>query len=260
MTELVTGNDMIRSRTLRALPELMTLLRRLDGLIDGERMLDVGCGFGGLSMTVAAALGIPEVHGVDIDETVLDEARSKGIEALHVDISKEPLPYDSSTFDLVTSFGVLDYLPHFDDAMSEIVRVTKPGGYVVISLPNLGSWHNRLALLFGYQPRDVEFSKRVVPGVHPYYKRVDPLPTGHIHTVTARAFREFCETLDLETVDILGAAPRQLAHNDPTGSAGRWVDAVLTRFPALAKRFMYVGRKSAQQASAAGETALQDAV
>ena len=75
--------------------------------------------------------------------------------------------------------------------LGEVRRVLKPGGFTLLSIPNLGSWNNRIALLLGYQPRDVEISDRSVVGVFPYYR--DRTPTGHIHTPTLKALTELMD-------------------------------------------------------------------
>jgi hypothetical protein len=80
----------------------------------------------------------------------------------------------------------MDTLVSFDDLVREMHRVLRPGGYLLVTLPNLASWHNRIALLLGFQPRDVEISSEILPGVVPGY--ADESPAGHIHVPTLRAF------------------------------------------------------------------------
>ncbi len=58
---------------------------------------------------------------------------------------------------------------------SEIARVLKKGGLAIIGCPNLGSWHNRVALLFGMQP--------------PCMK----LLSSHVRGITKSGFREMIE-------------------------------------------------------------------
>lgn len=64
-----------------------------------------------------------------------------------MNVAEATLPFPDEHFCLVMSFGMLDYLAFFDPVIQEIYRVTRPGGYTLISLPNLASWHNRLFLL-----------------------------------------------------------------------------------------------------------------
>jgi SAM-dependent methyltransferase len=134
---------------------------------------------------------------------------------------------------------MLDYLPDFDPAIEEMARLTRPGGYVLISLPNLASWHNRLALLLGYQPRDVEISQRFLVGAHPTYRQRNDRPVGHIHTATTAAFRELMEAHRFETVRVTAGRPKLWRRS----FAVRIVDRLLSQHAGLARRFFYLGRR-----------------
>jgi len=234
--ERLTANDFERSWTSTALPTVSAALRRcLDG-VTARSILDVGCGYGGIAATLRDDLGVEEAHGVDVDRDVLGEARAKGVRAVRAEVGEEPLPYGDASFDIVTCFGMLDYLPWYDAAVDEISRVLAPEGTVAVALPNLASWHNRLALLLGYQPRDVEFCTRKTVGLAPFYS--SDVPVGHIHTPTIRAFREFMQLFgfaELETVALrrTSAAPVAL----------QVVDRVLGRVPSPSRRFLYIGRR-----------------
>jgi SAM-dependent methyltransferase len=47
---------------------------------------------------------------------------------------------------------VIEHLTHTTTFLREVLRVLKPGGYVVIATPNLAAWHNVFALVLGLQP------------------------------------------------------------------------------------------------------------
>ncbi|MBI4639268.1 MAG: class I SAM-dependent methyltransferase [Candidatus Tectomicrobia bacterium] len=239
MDMYITDQDRERTCTVHMLQDLGLALAEVNGrLKEGNKLLDIGCGFGGLGMTIGNHLDIKEVYGIDFDARVLPEASAKGMQVRQWDISQVPLPYPSEHFDLVTSFGVFDYLPWFDDVLREVFRILKPGGYTIISLPNLASWHNRLVLLLGYQPRDIEVSKEILVGVHPRYHR-DDRPTNHIHTVTTKAFKELMEHFGFRTICVQGGRP--LNTQKPF-----WVDAIdwlLSKSAYLARRFFYIGQK-----------------
>ncbi len=189
-------------------------------------------------MVMGNHLGIKKVYGVDIDTKALSEASRKGMEVCQWDINQVPLPYPSEHFDLVTSFGVLDYLPWFDDVLREMCRILKPGGYSIVSLPNLASWINRLFLLLGYQPRDIEVSKEKLVGVHPSYRH-DDRPTRHIHAITTRAFRELMERLGFCTICVRGGRPLNIRKPFLIDT----IDSFLGKSALLARRFFYVGQK-----------------
>jgi len=232
----ITDNDRIRTRTSHDLPGMRRAVRPLRDSCP-RRVLDVGCGFGGLSMLVGETLGASEIHGVDIDPGVLDEARSKGVEAVLVSAEDGVLPYPDEHFDVIMTLGIMDQMPTFDGLLREINRVLAPGGHVLVSLPNLASWHNRIMLLLGYQPRDVEISGEVLVGVPAGY--AGEAPDGHIHIPTLRAFTELMEHHGFASVQLSRGRPIMR----PIHPALRLVDLVLTRRVSLARRFYYLGSK-----------------
>lgn len=232
----LTENDRDRSATVTHVKDLVRALAPLQGL-ELQRMFDIGCGFGGLGALVSAHLGIDEVHGIDIDPTALPEARSKGIEARQIELGVQPLPYPDEFFDLIMSLGMMDYLPTYDAALAEMQRVLRPGGYILVALPNLASWHNRLVLFLGYQPRDVEISCQKLTGLMPWYR--NDTPTGHIHTATVGAFSELMAHHGFQRVRITGGRPG--------GRKKRLllqaIDAIFSTRVTLARRFFYLGTK-----------------
>lgn len=236
-TRWFTDNDRSRSATVTHVPDLVRALEPLRQL-KLPRMLDVGCGFGGLGGFVSEHLGIPEVHGIDIDPGVMAEARSKGIKAQLVELGKQPLPFPERHFDFIMSLGMMDYLPTYDAAIIELHRVLRPGGYVLVALPNLASWHNRLMLLMGYQPRDVEISEHRLTGLMSWYR---DRPTGHIHTATLGAFEELMAYHGFTRVRVTGGSPG----GRRKGRLVRALDAMLSRKVTLARRFFYLGTRVA---------------
>jgi SAM-dependent methyltransferase len=232
----ITDNDRIRERTAHDLAGLRRAVRPLRNC-SARRVLDIGCGFGGLTKFVGEIIGATEVHGVDIDPEVLDEARSKGVEAVLVDAEEAVLPYLDGHFDVIMTLGIMDKMPTFDGLLREINRLLAPGGHVLVSLPNLASWHNRMMLLLGYQPRDVEISREALVGVPAGY--AGEIPEGHIHIPTLRAFTELMEHHGFTRVQLSRGRPVMR----PVHPMLRLVDSVLTRRVSLARRFYYLGAK-----------------
>ncbi|MBI3668287.1 MAG: class I SAM-dependent methyltransferase [Acidobacteria bacterium] len=204
-----------------------------------RRLLDIGCGFGGLTRLIGEYLEISELHGVDLDGRVLEEARQKGVVTHHIDVGEAKLPFPDGYFDLIVSFGMLDYLPYFDDILQEVFRTIRPDRYALLSLPNLASWHNRLCLLLGYQPRDIELSRKILAGVHPWYRPEYLNPTGHLRSATASAFQELMAYHGFLTVGLTGGRPAGRKKNPVLALA----DILLTRKVTLARRFFYLGSK-----------------
>jgi SAM-dependent methyltransferase len=93
----------------------------------------------------------------------VDKARARGIEAYQGDLNKE-LPYQDESFDVVHANQVIEHLHNTDILLKEVYRVLKAGGYLVISTPNLASFHNILHLLMGKQPFWASVSDEVNAG------------------------------------------------------------------------------------------------
>lgn len=111
-------------------------LRRA-GLAAGHRVLDAGCGPGGITDIIAEEVGASgHVTGMDLSEERLAQARRVNERHAHVrlhvgDVRDTRLP--DASFDFTWSQFVLQYLPDRRAALEELVRVTRPGGRVVIS-------------------------------------------------------------------------------------------------------------------------------
>lgn len=107
------------------------------GLKPGHRALDAGCGPGGIAELMAEVVGEGgQVTGVDLHAGRIDEARARNGQRPHLsfvqaDVRTTGLPSDA--FDYVWSQYVFEYLPDRSVALAELVRVTRPGGRVVVS-------------------------------------------------------------------------------------------------------------------------------
>lgn len=110
------------------------------------RLLDAGCGTGGMLARIAARFPRAALSGLDYAETACAFARSKTRAGIRCG-SVNALPYADATFDAITSLDVLDA----DDvdparAVAEFRRVLRPGGILVLNLAAyqwLVSYHDR---------------------------------------------------------------------------------------------------------------------
>jgi len=115
-----------------------------------RKYVDIGCGDGFNTLIIGQKLQCQEVHGVDIDEDRILSASKRGIITIKADINRERLPLAENSADIVTALEVIEHLVNPDNMLQEIYRILKPGGYLVITTPNLASYINRARLLFWF--------------------------------------------------------------------------------------------------------------
>jgi ubiquinone/menaquinone biosynthesis C-methylase UbiE len=125
-------------KTIEGEREVKELIIELLELKPGARVLDVGCGTGDDAREIAGAVGANgRVVGIDPSETMIAESKKRAaglglpVEFLIADVRK--LNFPAASFDFVRTDRVLMFVPEIQEAISEIVRVLRPGGRVVAS-------------------------------------------------------------------------------------------------------------------------------
>lgn len=99
--------------------------------VGGSVVLDAGAGTGALSRRLAQAL--PDVHPVLVDVSPSMLARAGDLHDPRVVASVAALPFADDTFDLVMSAWVIETVDDPSAAVSEMLRVLRPGGLVAYS-------------------------------------------------------------------------------------------------------------------------------
>ncbi|MCG8422035.1 MAG: class I SAM-dependent methyltransferase [Proteobacteria bacterium] len=101
----------------------------------GGRVLEVGCGTGLLLDRVR--LFASYATGMDLSSRMLARARQRDLPVISADATL--LPFPDNCFDVVYSFKVLPHVADIRAALSEMSRVTRPGGYVLAEFYNVHS-------------------------------------------------------------------------------------------------------------------------
>jgi methionine biosynthesis protein MetW len=113
----------------------------------GARVLDIGCGTGALSV-VLRDVNAADVTGIEPDAARASLARERGLDVITGVLAGE-LSDTLGSFDVAIYADVLE---HLTDPLSELIKVrpfVRPGGTVIVSVPNVAHWSVRYDLLRG---------------------------------------------------------------------------------------------------------------
>jgi ubiquinone/menaquinone biosynthesis C-methylase UbiE len=98
----------------------------------GKDVLECGCGTGLLLERIAGFA--QRAQGIDLSPGMLEKARARGLDVREASVTDIPFP--DATFDVACSFKVLAHVERIERALSEMARVTRPGGVVLAELYN----------------------------------------------------------------------------------------------------------------------------
>jgi len=100
------------------------------GVASGWHCLEVGAGGGSIASWMCTRVGPAGlVVATDIETRFLQGPKSRNLEVLEHDITRDPLP--ARAFDLIHSRMVLMHLPDRDEVLPRLVTALKPGGWLV---------------------------------------------------------------------------------------------------------------------------------
>jgi 2-polyprenyl-3-methyl-5-hydroxy-6-metoxy-1,4-benzoquinol methylase len=156
-----------------------------------QMILDTACGNGWLASLYG---GGHEVVAIDIADANLRRIEALGMRAVKHDL-EQPLPFADAMFDTVVCSEILEHLFRPDLLLREVMRVLKPGGRVIVTVPNLHGLRNRIDLLVGKRTPFIEF--RI------YQDRTDQLShvgVQHIRHYSFAGMRSVLQTVGFEQV------------------------------------------------------------
>jgi 2-polyprenyl-6-hydroxyphenyl methylase / 3-demethylubiquinone-9 3-methyltransferase len=168
--------------------------------IKGKRVLDVGCGGGILSESMAARGA--KVTGIDMGEAPLSVAKLHGLESgVHVDyqqITVEALAeHEPASYDVVTCMEMLEHVPDPESVVRACAALAKPDGHIFFSTLN----RNPKSFLFAIV--GAEYLLRLLPrGTHEYQRFIRP---SELDTAIRGA--------GLETAHLSGMSYNPLTHD-----------------------------------------------
>ena len=110
-------------------------LLELCHITENSKILDVGCGVGATACYIAKKYNV-QVTGIDKSERMIQQATKRVIKRKFTDLVElrvadaTNLPFEDNSFDIVMTESVLSFIENKQKAIEELVRVTKPAGYL----------------------------------------------------------------------------------------------------------------------------------
>jgi ubiquinone/menaquinone biosynthesis C-methylase UbiE len=141
-------------------------------------VLDIGCGNGTDLLNIKSTYSNTEMdlYGIESYGPNVEQAKKNSITVFSIDMERESIPVEAGSFDIIIMNQFLEHTKEIFWIFSEISRVVAKEGIVIVGVPNLAVWTNRLFLLVGTQPNSIE------------------LMGPHVRGFTAPNFKKFIET------------------------------------------------------------------
>lgn len=158
------------------------------------RVLDLGCGDG--ELLSAMSNRYDEVWGVDIVQKRIDRIKAKtgGDNKIHLKVAdlSERLDFADDYFDCVAVVAVLEHLFDPYSILQECYRILRPGGTLIVLVPNIAYVLNRIRLLAGRLP---------------ITSRASGWDGGHLHYFTRSSLKQLLQGGGFNVVKITAGQP-----------------------------------------------------
>lgn len=127
-------------------------------------VLDLGAGYGGDLQCVRKAHPRASYFAVESNPDKVAALRRDGIETFALDAERDVLPLGDESVDLIIANQFLEHVRDVYWVLHEASRVLKPGGHLLVGVPNLASLHNRILLGLGRQPSSMKVHSAHIRG------------------------------------------------------------------------------------------------
>jgi O-antigen biosynthesis protein len=112
-----------------------------------KSILDIGCGTGALGLYFRTNQNC-NVFGIEINNAAYLEAKKNLDDVIKANIETLDIPYDNNQFDYIIMGDVLEHLINPMGTINKIIKLLKPGGKILITVPNVRHWSILISLIF----------------------------------------------------------------------------------------------------------------
>ena len=139
------------------------ILRAMSSIGNIERALEIGCGNGNGTKLIKKYFAPKFIDAVDLDDKMIAIAqkRNNDISINYQVMDVSLLNFPDKTFDVIFDFGIIHHVPNWKNCISEIKRVLKPDGEVIIedlSTDTFSTFPGRIWKILLDHPYDKMFS------------------------------------------------------------------------------------------------------
>ena len=234
---------------IEALPTRIIKVLNLNYNIPVSCILDIGCGSGEFSLLLKKSLNADSVYGIEMSPNGAALSNEKGVITSDIDLNNSQFPYGDDFFGMVFAGEVMEHLIQPDIFLDEIFRTLSPGGHLVLTIPNISSWHCRLQLLMGFQPYAIPISmqyrwvgaflakQRDKGALLRKHTRVNTYGGfNHVQFFTSRGACALLKAHDFGIIDVIGTTTDEFTVKLPSviGNSIKWLDDKCAYWPSLA--------------------------
>lgn len=159
-------------------------------------LLDIGCGEGGFLRFLNEIYPNVTYTGFDISTTAINNAINKcnlpNIKFKSTNVNEDKL---TERFDFIIAGEIIEHIEDTDTFILSLKNLLKADGILILTTPNLGSWLDRLMLLFGMQPFSTEVSFRSRTFGRRLFYKINGVShseaVGHLRLFTTSALTDF---------------------------------------------------------------------
>lgn len=201
-------------------------------------VIDIACGNGGFINTLSQMYPLHKYYGSDIASNVIEQNKIEKPEInWYAEDCNVRMSYKDNFFDVVIAGEVLEHLYDTDYFIHELYRIIKPGGFLLLTTPNLASWLDRITLLLGLQPFSTEVSNESrIYGRKFFYRLLnikESQSAGHLRCFTRSALKDVFRAYSFEDIVLIPCHIHNFALN-----------RFITRFiPPMSQTTILIGKK-----------------
>jgi 2-polyprenyl-3-methyl-5-hydroxy-6-metoxy-1,4-benzoquinol methylase len=160
-SELFVFQDKMNTEWHKIAKKLINIV----GKLTKKSVLEVGCGYGSLSVYLSQ-LGAT-VTGIDLSSKAIELSKRNAELSMQYIKFKEAnavsLPFKDEEFDLTICCDTLEHIPNYKKAIRELIRTTRIGGHLIITVPNILSPKGIYLKLLSKQPVENCFTYWTIP-------------------------------------------------------------------------------------------------